>query len=107
MDICFQKGCKKSSHIFYIYIFIFIWKSLRNSNLFQFWLKVELLLGPDDALPQVLESGAPLLGCPAQVDYVVHMRLALHGLRDVLVQLLNHLEVTEPVLLVEELFLVR
>ena len=97
---------KIKSYVLY-FIFIFIWKSLRNSNLFQFWLKVELLLGPDDALPQVLESGAPLLGCPAQVDYVVHMRLALHGLRDVLVQLLNHLEVTEPVLLVEELFLVR
>ena len=38
---------------------------------------------------------------------MVHVRLALHGLGDVLVQLLNHLEVAESVLLVEELFLVR
>ena len=37
---------------------------------------------------------------------MVHVSLALHGLGDVLVQLLNHLEVTEPVLLLEELFLV-
>ena len=38
---------------------------------------------------------------------MVHVRLALHGLGDVLVQLLNHLEVAESVLLVEELLLVR
>ena len=80
--------------------------SFCNANLFQFWLKVELLLSPDDALPQVLESGAALFGRPTKVNDVVHVRLALHGLGDVLVKLLNHLEVTEPVLLFKELFLV-
>ena len=88
----------KSSHKF--------WYSFCVANLLEFWLKVELLLCPDNALSQVLEAGAALLGRPTEVDDVVHVRLALHGLGDVLVQLLNHLEVTEPVLLLEELFLV-
>ena len=34
------------------------------------------------------------------------MGLALHGLGDVLIQLLNHLKVAEPVLLLQELLLV-
>ena len=63
--------------------------------LFEFGLKVELLLGPDDTLPEVLEAGAALLGGAAQVDHVVQVRLALHRLGNVLVKLLDNLEITK------------
>ena len=63
--------------------------------LFEFWFKVELLLRPDDALPEVLEAGAALLGGAAQVDHVVQVRLALHRLGNVLVKLLNNLEISK------------
>ena len=65
-------------------------------GLLQFRLKVELLLSPDDALPEVLEAGPALLGSPAQVNDVVQVSLALHRLRNVFVDLLKNLKVSEP-----------
>ena len=59
-------------------------------------LKVELLLSPDDALPEVLQSSSSLLGSSAQVDDVIQVGLASQGLRNVFIDLLQNIKVPEP-----------
>ena len=70
-------------------------------HLFPEWLlhlglKVEFLLSPEDALPEVLQTCPSLLGSSTQINDVVQVSLASHGLRNVFVDLLENLKVAEP-----------
>merc|ERR1712181_107470 len=70
-------------------------------------LKVELLLSPLYAISQVLKASSPLLWRSTQVDHMVEVCLALACLRDVLVDLLQHLIVSQSVFLLQQLLIVR
>ena len=59
-------------------------------------LKVEFLLSPDNALPEVLQPSSSLLGSSTKINDVIEMCLASQGLRNVFIDLLKNLKVAEP-----------
>ena len=63
---------------------------------FQLGLKVEFLLSPEDALPEVLQPCTSLLGSSTQINDVVQVGLPCQGLRNVFIDLLQNLKVAEP-----------
>ena len=73
-----------------------IFRHLFPEGFFQLGLKVEFLLSPDDAFPEVLQSSSSLLGSSTKINDVIEMCLASQGLRNVFIDFLKNLKVAEP-----------
>ena len=73
-----------------------IFRHLFPEGFFQLGLKVEFLLSPDDAFPEVLQSSSSLLGSSTKINDVVQVSFTSHGLRNVFIDLLKNLKVAEP-----------
>ena len=73
-----------------------ILRHLLPERLLYLGLKVEFLLSPDNALPEVLQPSSSLLGSSTKINDVIEMCLASQGLRNVFIDFLKNLKVSEP-----------